>query len=232
MSAITLTVQAPTSYRDTQCFVPGMIYGGSSHLSDTSFGGKAFCRGGAFDLRIREDRLPAPLFVVRFKDGTFVSVLNPEPTTQTVASDALDCDADHVLTDERLRFGAVGLTERGPKLSLGYWYPGTEGETTYRGDTYPGGQMHKWRRRFHPIKDGLTQEYRVEFHFGEASSLPALVKRTWRYVWDTLEPALVPHDIETVRQAVTEMLTERIIDCGHGAGWPNFINTENHSCPK
>jgi hypothetical protein len=117
----------------------------------------------------------------RCPDGMSLAVLNPQPVGTTTLTDAADVTADKPLVDRRFAFGAIGATEDASGLTLGYWYPGTEGEVTYRGDTYPGGQLHVWRRRYHPLEDGLSQQYRVEFRFGREETLDKWRRDCWRW---------------------------------------------------
>ncbi|KPK45448.1 MAG: hypothetical protein AMK72_11025 [Planctomycetes bacterium SM23_25] len=138
LSAAVLDVTARQRWPEVEWFAPGMIYGGFANLTDTAIGGRAHYRPSDFSVRIREDRLPAPLMLARFEDGSSLAVLNPAPRGDTTAADANDVKAVPMV-DERFQFGAIGAEERGKALSLGYWYPGSEGEVTYAGNTYPGG---------------------------------------------------------------------------------------------
>ncbi len=147
VSAITLVAGS----RDPEYFAPGMIYGGTGNLSPASIGG-ADSRGGV--LRIREDRLPAPLFGVRLADGSSLAVLDLAPRGDTTVEDSHDLEA-RPLTDARFQFGALGVEPRQDDLAAGFWFPGTEGQVTYRGNTYPGGQMQQWRRRYHPLPEWI-----------------------------------------------------------------------------
>jgi hypothetical protein len=83
----------------------------------------------------------------RLSDGRSVSVLDPSPHDATTAADSLDVRAVPI-TDERFQFGAVGAEAKDERVCIGYWFPGTGGEVTYAGNTYPGGQLHRWRLGF------------------------------------------------------------------------------------
>lgn len=226
LSACTFTVAAPVEWGAVHWFVPGLIYGGAGHLTDVAIGGSKYMNAREFSVRIREDRLPAPLVGACFADGCSLAVLNPAPGAQTTAEEALDVNATRVMIDGRFGFGSVGGQEHDGRLSLGYWYPGTEGEVTYRGDTYPGGQLHAWRKRYHPIREGFRHRYRVQFRFGKKDAPGAFEQRAWRWAWEQLNPALTPHDIDAVRRSLTGMLAEHVIDAGNGTGIPNFINSQ------
>ena len=150
-----------------------MIYGGFAHLSEAAIGGRRDYRRARLPSNPRGS--PAsPLFAAHFSDGTSLAVLN-RPRGDTTVADAHDTKAVPMI-DGRFQFGAIGAEEHAGKLSLGYWFPGSEGEVTYAGNTYPGGQMHQWRRRYHPIQDRLVDRYEIAFRFGRNESHAACCK--------------------------------------------------------
>jgi hypothetical protein len=157
-----------------------MIYGGTAHLTPSAIGGALTYSKGQGKVRIREDRLPIPMTRVRFQDGSSLTVLDAAPRGDTTAADSHDLEVS-TLVEDRFEFGSVGVDDsRKGELSVGFWFPGTEGEITYRGNTYPGGQVHAWRSRFHPLKQGLLQAYRTSFRFGQKDfSLPDFYSRDW-----------------------------------------------------
>ena len=87
---------------------------------------------------------------------------------------------------EHLPDTASGAEEKGGAIRLGYWFPGTEGEVTYAGNTDPGGHLHKWQRRYRPLKDGRVQQYEVSFRFGRANSFADSSRTAWRPAADTV----------------------------------------------
>jgi hypothetical protein len=209
LSAITLATQKPFSRSDVDFFVPGMIYGGPDHLTEIAIGGMETYRSGQGRVRIREDRMPAPVLGVRFKDGSSLAVLDFAPQGATTAQDSHDVEVA-TLVDERFRFGAVGAEPVHGRLQCGFWFPGTEGEMTYRGDTYPRGQLRKWRGRYHPLKDGLTQNYQVNFRFSRGEEFPAFYEGVWRWAWSTLKPAVIYQDIAQVRRSLVDLLASHV----------------------
>ena len=223
LTAAILPMTTPRAWPDVEWFAPGMIYGGFKSLSPAAIGGREHYRPGAYIARIREDRLPAPLLAGRFADGTTLAVLNPAPNGDTTAADA-DSLQGGTMTDERFRFGAIGAEEHARGLCFGYWFPGSEGEVTYVGNTYPGGQLHQWRRRFHPIRDGLEQRYAVAFRFGHADGLAACCRDTWRWAWQALKPRVNTHDIPTARARIVDALAANVIEAGERAGIPNAVS--------
>ncbi|MFZ5832168.1 MAG: glycoside hydrolase family 76 protein, partial [Planctomycetota bacterium] len=189
---------------------------------------------GSYTVRIREDRLPAPLLAAHFGDGSTLAVLDARPDGRTTNEDGMSI-APGVLVDERFRFGAIGGEERDTGLSLGYWFPGTEGEETYLGNTYPGGQLHQWRRRYHPIRDGHEQSYDVAFRIARDGSFPACMAATWRWAWKALDPQVNPHDIDVARRSLVDLLAANVEEAGECVGPPNAIScvpAEHHKADK
>ena len=85
LSAITLDLARPASWPELDWFVPGMIYGGFDHLNEAAIGGRAYYRPGGFTMRIREDRLPAPLVLAHSREGLSMAVLDSRPRGETDA---------------------------------------------------------------------------------------------------------------------------------------------------
>jgi len=168
--------------------------------------------------------MPAPLFGVRFTENTSIAVLNPAPNGSTTVQDSHDAESV-TLIDERLHFGALGAEYTDGKLTCGYWFPGTEGEVTYKGNTYPDGQLKKWRRRYHPLKDGLTQKYTVMFRFGVESNFPDFYASIWRWAWETLQPPVEKQDVDSARYYLVKMLSDEVIIAEGRAGIPNYITS-------
>ena len=224
LSGITLSHPQTHPRSAVDYFAPGVIYGGSAHLSANAIGGSAtYAAGDPGQVRIREDRLPAPMFGVRFPDGSALTLLDPAPDGQTITADSSDTKIQTVI-DERLRFGAIGVDLMEGHHAQGFWFPGSEGEVTYRGNTYPGGQMREWRRRYHPIRNGFVQQYRVQFRFSRAESFPAYLKSAWRWAWSTLKPRITWNDIPVVRRSIVDMLASQVEIHGDRAGIPNWVS--------
>jgi len=224
LSAVTLVSVEEAPREETGYFVPGMIYGSPDNLTKSAIGGADTFTEGSGIVIIREDRIPAPMFGVRFSDGASITVLDADPQGDTTMEESHDLDAS-TLVDERYRFAAVGVRPQEERLAVGLWFPGTEGEVTYRGKMYPGGQMHQWRRRYHPIKEGLTQDYRVSFRFAGGEDFPTYYNNAWRWAWGVMGPALVPQDIELARRSMVDMLGETVSMTPDGrTGITNWID--------
>lgn len=218
LSAAILRVIMPQTWPQIEWFAPGMIYGDFEFMSGDAIGGSDYYQPGAYTVRIREDRLPAPLLAALFEDGTTLAVLNPAPKGDSTAAEAMEVSFEP-MTDERFAFGAIGGQERNDTISIGFWYPGTSGEQTYSRKTqYEGEKFHKWRRRFHPIKDGFQQHYQTSFRFDEADGLNTCCKKTWRWAWDTLQPKVNRQDIAAIQKYTKEVLFSAVVENEDRAG--------------
>lgn len=210
MSGIQLSYHKPATRDSVKLFAPGMIYGTTDHLTAEAIGGTA-CKDF---IRIREDRLPAPLFGAYFENGCSLCVLNSKPDARTIKEDSRDLEAKTII-DEGLRFGAIGADFNQVKPEFGYWFPGTEGGITYKGITYPYGQMKKWSRRYHPISEGLRQEYQVSFRISKNDAFNDFYSGAWRWAWTSLKPGINFQNIELARRSLINMLGDNV-ETHHG----------------
>jgi len=191
MSAFTFSTATPWMRNDVDVFIPGMVYGTAESLGLGALGGRDAYALHHGILRIREDRMPAPLVGVHFKDGSAMTLFDDAPkagSTLADSNDAFESNDVQLMTDARFQFGALGEDESveqnpdsrqakspessqgAPKHSpiVGYWMPGTEGEMTYGSNA----RGVIWRRRFHPLQDGFAQHYKLTVSFDEPRSFP------------------------------------------------------------
>ena len=225
LTAITFSHPEAHSRSEVEYFAPGMIYGSPNHLSAAAIGGSdTYGAEGHGEVQIREDRLPAPLFGVHFSDGSGLTVLDPMPNGATTKADAHDV-VPQIMVDERYQFGAVGVHLAAGHHEQGFWFPGSEGEFTYAGNTYPGGQKHVWRRRYHPIQNGLTQQYHVRFRFSSGEKFPTYYRNAWRWAYDTLKPPVTWQDISVIQRSIIDVLASQVETVGDRAGIPNFVSS-------
>ncbi len=227
LSAITFANQQKCQRKEVNYFVPGMIYGPSEHLTEVAIGGN---KSGLITW-IREDRLPAPLFGIQYKDGSSVTILNSKPDGNTTKEDSRDLKVK-TLIDQRFRFGALGAEEKDGNIQYGFVWPGTEGAFTYKGKTYPGGQLNQWRRRYHPVQDGFKQQYEVSFRFDKGvDKFVDYYKTAWRWAWGVLNPQVNPQDIEAARRSLIDMLGERVETNNGYSGIPYFMTAAKTQKP-
>ena len=193
---------------DLSLFVPGMLYGSFAEVADQALGSRCWRNKGVRFCRIREDRMPAPLLVVDPREGNPLAILNPAPDGRSTREDFEDTSQLATLTQPELRFGSLTAETDGRRLEVGYLYPGDEGEVTYTGDTFPGGQLHQWRRRFHPWTEGMRQSYQVDFRFDFPEGISRFPEPAWRWAWDTLKPRVKKTDLREIRLASLRILAE------------------------
>jgi len=220
LSAATLKIVSPVQWPQVEWFVPGMIYGNFDLIPDFAIGGRKYYRPGDYTVRIREDRMPAPLMSARFKDGSTLAVLDPKPNGESTAAESMGFSYEK-MADEKFQFGAVGAQECGETITMGYWFPGSEGEQSYseKRPGINGGQSHhRWRWRLHPVKNGLTQQYSVAFSFGKASGFPESMSQSWRWAWQELKPKVNRQDIEATRRCIVDVLASTVVEGDDYAG--------------
>jgi len=220
LTCITLPFETPLDWPDVDVFAPGMVYGWNENIARHAVGSIPNYLAGARAVRIREDRLPAPLFGASLRDGTTVAVMNPAPDGSTTPEDGRDLEG-RALTDARFAFAALGGEVRagaqtGERLEIGLYYPGSEGDVTYLADTpFSNGQFgnnlrRRARRRLHPLQNGLEQGYRAAFRFGAFEDDRTFRRRAWRWAWSVLNPQVVPQDLRAAERALADALETSI----------------------
>jgi hypothetical protein len=198
---------------DAEPFAPGVAYGNAEPVPALALGSAAARRAGVVTVLIREDRLTAPVFALRYPGGGWIAVLDPAPDGTTVTADGLVEDGGESLCDERMRFLSVGARATQPSvLELLACFPGTEGEYTYSSGGLPLKQLPAWRHRSHPLRDGLAARYRVGFSAGWAQTFPAFRDDVWRVAWSLLSPVVVPADMAAVVGRSAEVLASQVVE--------------------
>jgi hypothetical protein len=243
MSAFTFSTSASWARDDVDVFIPGMVYGAAESLGPGALGGRDVYALHHGIVRIREDRMPAPLIGVYFKDGSAMTLFDDAPkagSTLADSNDAYESNDVQSLIDARFQFGALGEDEsveqnqdsqktESPESSqgaskhspdVGYWMPGTEGEMTYGSNA----RGVIWRRRFHPLQDGFVQHYKLTVSFAESHSFPDYMTATWRRAWLTLDPPVLNTDIPVVRESIVQMLESVAVRGKGGTGLPFFVD--------
>ena len=231
LSGIAFDFTKATCWRDADWFAPGMIYGGFAHLSEAAIGGSKYYRAGAF-AGAHPRRPPAGAAGGRALRRRRVAGRARSRRPRRHHRRRRPGHRGRALIDRRFRFGAVGGEERQGKLSVGFWYPGSEGEVTYAGNTYPGGQLHKWRRRYHPIQDGLVDRFEVAFRIGRNEDYVACRTAAWRWAWETLKPKAIELDIPAARRCLVDVLARNVVEKEGRAGIPTFVDAVSHDLAR
>ena len=207
--------------QEADIFVPGMIYGGTDNLTEGSIGGKKNFINGYGNAFIREDRMPAPLFGLFFKDGLRITMLDPKPDGRTSLEDSRS-NTVKTLVDSAFHFGSIGVSIRPDTFLLGFNYPGSEGDITYARRPDPERQKVRWRKRYHPMYDGFIQNYSVAFRFSGEASFPEFYRNSWLWAWNILNPKVNHHDIPLVERSMIDMLAEQVSEINGRSGIPTW----------
>lgn len=221
-SAISLSTVPEVRWEDVDFFAPGLLYG-KPHTSPGASGGSLNYSRKHFS--IREDVLSAPLFGIRLQDGNWMAVLNLSPDGATTLEETT-AQASTVIIDERINFGAMGATlSPSGGIETGFWLPGTTNEFSRgfgMGRDTPSSPMI--RHRYHPVKDGYTQNYKVGFRFGKSDSFRDMVREVWRWAWQSLDPKAETVDVDVMRRTLIDHLADRILEVDDRAGIPFVID--------
>lgn len=216
LSAIKFSFDNPFPRDSVDIFVPGIIYGGTKNIPNKGIGGEFTYKEGKGQAWIREDRMPAPLYGFYFHDGSSLSMLDEKPNGNTVRIDS----ATNTIINERILFGSLGSEFNADRVVFGYQYPCSEGEIAYG-----GGDSHKWRKRYHPIKQGLSQKYEITIRLSGNKNFPEYYSDAWRWAWGKLNPKVNFQDIEQARRSLVDMLGDNVEYKGGRYGITNFVSS-------
>jgi hypothetical protein len=223
-SAVLFSTQPEVTWPDLEFMAPGKFYADPTHNGDSSPGGTL--PYAARRLSMRDTYLAAPLFALSFRDGHSVTVMNPSPRGDTTTEESRT-PTGTVMIDERYQFGALGAHEDAQGgVEFGFWLPGTVNDYIGGGGrpltaTAP---VPSWRRRYHPIKQGLVQSYEVAFRFGQNEKFSEVTRNSYRWAWDTLKPAVDYRDIEALRRMMIDFHADRTLTIEGRTGVPYLID--------
>jgi len=218
-SSVVLTVDNSVGWIDVNYLAPGALYGDPTFDGERSPGGKLNYDSRRF--LMREDILPAPLFALSFKNGSSVAILDPLPQgASSVEETKLSKD---VMTDTRFQFGSLGAwqADKNP-IEFGFWFPG-------KTCIYQGGRdteaKPRWIRRYHPISNGVDHSYKISFRFGQNESFRDVTRNTWRWAWNTLNPAVTYIDVEQMRRILIDHLAAQAATIDGRTAIPFVLST-------
>jgi hypothetical protein len=218
-SSVVLSVDTSVSWSDVNCMAPGALYGDPAFDGQRSPGGTL--NYAARQFLMREDILPAPLFALSFNNGSSVAVLDPSPQGESTVEETKLTKA--IMIDARFQFGALGAwqTNKSP-VEFGFWFPGKANLYTYgiNATSEP-----RWIRRYHPITQGVAHNYEVRFRFGINESFPEVTRNSWRWAWNTLNPAVTAIDIGQMRRVLTDHLAAQAATIEGRTAIPFVIST-------
>jgi hypothetical protein len=218
-SSVVLNVDPSVGWSDINCLAPGALYGDPTYDGDRSPGGTLNYSARRFIMR--EDILPAPLFALSFNNGASVTVLDPSPRGDTTVEETRLSKS--VMTDARFRFGALGAWQANDgEIEFGFIFPGTSSIYAFG----PGAQPNpRWIRRYHPINQGVVHSYQVSFRFGQNESFRDVTRNSWRWAWNTLNPAVTFIDVEQMRHVLTDHMAAQAATINGRTAIPFVLNT-------
>jgi hypothetical protein len=225
-SSLVFAVDPSVQWHEVNYLAPGALYGDSAYNGERSPGGSLNYAARRF--LMREDMLPAPLFALSFSNGASVAMLDPAPRGEsTVEETKLSSD---VMTDERVQFGALGAWQgdRRP-IEFGFQFPGTAVFYPF-GPNAPA--QPRWTRRFHPISQGVPHGYTVSFRFGIDESFRDVTRNSWRWAWNTLNPAVTVIDLDLVRRVLIDHLAAQAATIDGRTAIPFAVATFDTNRPQ
>lgn len=141
----------------------------------------------------REDRIPLPLVMFREPtSGTTISIIHKDSDPQTVVSDALN-----LRTSEDYQYGALGIKRENDIVYTTFIYPGSEADT-----------KNSRGYRFHPVKQGLKQEYKLEIIFSTTENYASAVDNSWNHAYSLYNPAIYDVDLSSTYDGLIETLLQ------------------------
>lgn len=141
----------------------------------------------------REDRIPLPLVMFRNPDsGTTISITHKDSDPQTVV-----LDASNMRTNENYQYGSLGIKWEDDIVYATFIYPGSEADT-----------RNSRGLRFHPVKQGLKQQYNLEIIFSKTTDYASAVKNTWDHAYNLYNPKIYDVDLSATYNGLIETLLQ------------------------
>jgi hypothetical protein len=227
----------PDAGTDDQWFAPGIWYGINDRVPPYAIGAPA-ARRAQENVVFREDRLTLP-FALHYDEAKRISfaVSHLAAGGETVAAD----DDDAPLIDGRLCFGSFGMTHGG--RTFAFWFPGTEGETSYppmwtlgRGNNQKDSPVNPfqgksttagartWSYRFHPLQDGFRQNCLLRVDCRRASRFSAASDAQWKRVSAAYRPRALRVDLDRVERVSIGLLAGMTVRAGEATGIPTWVD--------
>lgn len=193
---------------DEQYLVPGSFYCNSHHLPPYAIGaGDSWRR-----MIIREDRLPLTLAMMRSAiSGITITLLHPHPTGGSFVGD----QTTKAVCSAKLQFGSLGFIRHVGTVADAFYWPGAEGD-----QTYIGGSHHAWVGRFHPLRDGYHDHYRVMVKITRTKTFNTALAAAERLAWRELRPRAYRVDLARVYRVEIALLDHFTYHEGNVCGIP------------
>ena len=209
-------------WEESEFIIPGTIYG-KPHTTSYSKGGSSYFDAGFFSLR--EDFIPAPLVAAASPDGQWAALLNTRPDGYTTQAETSAGATDRIV-EEKLAFGALDIRKGEQGVDLVFRFPGSDEEFPGRGPFFVPTSTAETiiRGRFHPVKNGFTQDYTIALKTGQSPTFTQVEREVWRWAWESLDPKVEPVDVELVKNALLDHLNDRLVTYKGRTGIPFVID--------
>lgn len=220
-SSVILELDPSVTWTDVQCLAPGALYGDPTFDGDRSPGGTLNYQAKRFIMR--EDILPAPLFALSLSNGSSVAILDPSPGGESTVEETKL--TKRIMTDPRFRFGSLGAWQGEEKpVEFGFTYPGV---TTAFGRVTGTTPETRWIKRYHPIAEETNHQYEISFRFGANETFTDVIRNTWRWAWETLDPKTSYTDVEQMRRLLIDQLSSQVTTIDGRTGIPFVMSTQD-----
>lgn len=220
-SSIEFTLDPSVAWTDVNFMIPGAIYGDPTYDGDRSPGGTLNYK--AHNFQMREDILAAPLIALSLGNGAWIAMLDPAPRGDTTEEESSLIKL--VMTDSRFQFGALGVSQPGNgPVEFGFRFPGT---VNGFGGPRTEPAKPRWIRRYHPIREGFTHHYQVEFRFGQNESFREVTRDAWRWAWNTLKPPIYYIDVDEMRRVLIDRVEANVSTIDSRSAMPFVLSTMN-----
>lgn len=220
-SSVILELDPSVTWTDLQCLAPGALYGDPTFDGDRSPGGTLNYHAKRFIMR--EDILPAPLFALSLSNGSSVAILDPSPGGESTVEETKL--TKRIMTDPRFRFGSLGAWQGEEKpVEFGFTYPGV---TTAFGRVTGTTPETRWIKRYHPIAEETNHQYEISFRFGANETFTDVIRNTWRWAWETLDPKTSYTDVEQMRRLLIDQLSSQVTTIDGRTGIPFVMSTQD-----
>ena len=202
-SRVTLGIQAGGGAPDYAYFAPGAWYKHNEYAPDHFIGKNMELPCYWY----RETRFALPFFAVQnIKTGDVAAFSRARADIQV--SEPYENHFDS-RTDPSYTYGSLGISVPGG-ISVDYVYPGTEGlnedMTPYRNGPYR--YQFGLNKRYHPVKEGFTQQYGLLWHFSHDKDFQNMMKDTWRFFYAVFNPAVAPVDNNKLYHVCMDMFDD------------------------
>jgi len=237
-SKISLVMAASNEVRDYDCFAPANWYQQNEFAKPYSFGYDLDCE---YFWR-RETNYTLPLFAAMYKATGETAMLSRWGANVTMRNHDF-VQSEHIV-DSDFTIGSIGISKPESKtlnylyygfplrkeiptvsdgLSIDYVYPGVDGQLPRLGQEYNIDYMMKTKtmtRIYHPMEEGFSHKYEVAMDFGGYDDFYAMMRSTWRNVYNRLKDPVYEVDQELQYRNCMKSLTKLTRQYGDSWGLP------------